>query len=268
MVAACCISDERLAAIRTTRTAKRVEKAVRLFPERDDFFGADPAGLAVFEGEAGPAEESVAIGESEASGRERGGFLRVVGFGWNRAKRAGTPGEDGVGVRGEAIRVEAGGGNGGGEEAEQECGEGGEKAEAGRMAVSAVGEEREGGGDQEAGGEEGELPGGGAGEAGKRLGGAGRKKGDERAGDVSGFLGREGELPADGVVGRVLNEGGGGVRGGLGPAILLGEREGEVVARDGVGGGFCDGGGPGFRGRGEVARAVGDRWFWVLSFGF
>ena len=49
-------------------------------PERDEFVLADPAGLAVFEGELSPTEKGFAD-EGDAACGEGGRFLRSVGFG-------------------------------------------------------------------------------------------------------------------------------------------------------------------------------------------
>ena len=55
-----------------------------LLPEGHEFVFSDPASLAVFESELGPAEESFAD-EGDATGGEGGGLLGGVGFGRNRA---------------------------------------------------------------------------------------------------------------------------------------------------------------------------------------
>ena len=58
-------------------------------PNRDQVFGADPAGLAGFEGEVPPAEKCF-VDTGETAGGEGSGLLRDVGLGRNRAKNTGA----------------------------------------------------------------------------------------------------------------------------------------------------------------------------------
>ena len=101
------------------------------------------------------------------------------------------------------------------------------------------------------------LPAGGGRVAGQRGQADGAKEGREWGWGEAGFFARHGEVPADGRVGGILDEGGAGVRGGLAGPVLLDEGEREIVAGDPVGGVAREGGAPGFFGGGEIPAVVG-----------
>ena len=67
-------------------------------PNWNEVLGADPAGLAGCKAEVPPAEKRL-INLGEATGGQRGGFLRGVGFGRDGAERAGAPDNRGARVR-------------------------------------------------------------------------------------------------------------------------------------------------------------------------
>ena len=226
-----------------------------LLPERDEFVFSHPAGLAVFEGQLLPAKKGFGD-EGDAAGGERSRFLRRVGFGGDRAEGAGAPGDHGRGVGGGAVALPAERGRDGEEQSEREQGQGRGGEEARAMAVGAGDEGGEGEGGEPRGGNQEALPRGGGRELGERLAGGRAQERGERGGGEAGFFGYVGEVPADGGVRGILDKGGGGVRGGFAGLVLLREREGEVVVRGPVGGGFREGVAPGFFGGGEFAGGI------------
>ena len=226
-----------------------------LLPEGDEFFFSHPASLAVFEGELLPAEEGFGD-EGDAAGGEGGGFLRGVGFRGNRAERASAPRDDGGGVGGRGVGLPADDRGDGEEERQGEYRERGDSDGARALAVGAREEAGEGERGEARGDEQEALPRGGGGELGERLLGGRAEEGSERGRGVAGFFGYVGEVPANGGVGGILDESGGGVRGGFAEFVLLGKSQREVMVGRPVGRVFGEGFAPRFFGGGEFSGSV------------
>ena len=143
-----------------------------------------------------------------------------------------------------------------GDQGQHECGERDKTGPPADQPVAARQEQREGSGGDDGGGGEQALPHGGRGEPGDLLQRAGRGESHEVGGEVAGVFVAEREIPAQGVVRRMLREGGAPLGGGFGPAVLLGQREAEVMASDPIGRRLGDGVAPAGFGGGEIARAI------------
>ena len=155
------------------------------------------------------------------------------------------------------VGVQAQRGGGGDEDGDEARGQRHRPGPSADAAVAFQQEHHERGGDEQGGGDERELPFSGGGPAGEFVAAFATRELDQLGRRHAGALQAEGEIPARGVGAGVEQEGAGPVAGGLGPAVLLGEGETEVVAGGPVGGSGGEGGPPVFLGGGIVAALVG-----------